>query len=890
VSLRRTIVVHTRLAGKAARVDAARASAHGRKILTMDQLAARLAGGFFQPIEIDALQDAVRDALGAINLGELERIKNLPGMVRAAIGTLQKVWRAGLDLASHPEQPRLKALRCLEQETIRRLPAVMKRPSELVELARARIHLAPAVFGDIEVHGHSEMSPCWRPLLAALGDVVPVKWIAGARYVPEWLDATKVEVHRSEPTNPTTALFSCANPQHEVVEALRWARSLLAAGSARPEEIAIAAAGPAELDDHMMALARDANLPIHFVHGVKAVTDRPGQAAAALADVLLMGLSQERVRRLFALLPDDSKALEGLPREWPQVLPSDAPLTTLARWQQALAEVEPAAWPDGIDRSSRVLEVLDLLAQGPSAAAPAGEKMLAAVSLALWQRALKQGPAEALPVTLMELRIEDGLEPATSIIWTSAMALASAPRPHVRLIALNAGRWPRRISEDRLIPDHVVPVGIPDPLPVADADRRDFQTIRAMANASVALSWSRRDVEGRLLGRSPLVSGMSETYLSRGRKPEHAASESDRLLARPGEFVNRPVAVSAHSCWQDWYLRELTPHDGLFGKSHPRITKTLARPLSATSLRPMLRDPIRYVWKYALGWKEPEDADEPMTLDALAFGNLVHGVLEMAVNALEAGKGFANADRRKIRAAVHKAVAGQAKSWETAQPVPPPVIWRSNLELAEELAVAALAYRFEPLRGQESWTEVPFGMASVENSQRQNLPWDSTVPVEIPGTGLHIRGRIDRLDLSGDGHLVRVIDYKTGRIGKQQAEVVISGGRELQRCLYAFAAKTLLKRKIKVEAALLFPRAEKAEESLFPLSDVDAALEQLASAIALARSNLENGLGLPGIDAADAYNELAFALPANASGSYLKRKSELINVRLGDAVKIWDAT
>ena len=43
---RRTIVVHTRLAGQMARVEAARAGAHGVQILTMGQMAARLAGGF----------------------------------------------------------------------------------------------------------------------------------------------------------------------------------------------------------------------------------------------------------------------------------------------------------------------------------------------------------------------------------------------------------------------------------------------------------------------------------------------------------------------------------------------------------------------------------------------------------------------------------------------------------------------------------------------------------------------------------------------------------------------------------------------------------------------------------------------------------------------------
>ena len=100
-------------------------------------------------------------------------------------------------------------------------------------------------------------------------------------------------------------------------------RELIASGNARPEEIAIAAASPADFDDHMMALCADANIPIHFVHGVKAVTNRDGQTAAALAETLIKGVSQERVRRLFALLHDASKAIVGLPRDGPTIaLPS----------------------------------------------------------------------------------------------------------------------------------------------------------------------------------------------------------------------------------------------------------------------------------------------------------------------------------------------------------------------------------------------------------------------------------------------------------------------------------------------------------------------------------------------------------------------------------------
>src|ERR1700730_3934775 len=176
------------------------------------------------------------------------------------------------------------------------------------------------------------------------------------------------------------------------------------------------------------------------------------------------------------------------------------------------------------------------------------------------------------------------------------MALASAPRPHVRLLALNTGRWPRGISEDRLIPDHVMPVEQLDPLPIADADRRDFETIVAAAK-SVTASFSRRDVEGRLLGRSPLVTSMQEEiYLGRARIPAHAASESDRLLARPAEFASVPAGVSGLACWRDWQGAAITPHDGFVGRAHPRLHRVFDNAMSATSLKMLLRDPIRFVW------------------------------------------------------------------------------------------------------------------------------------------------------------------------------------------------------------------------------------------------------------------------------------------------------
>ena len=242
----------------------------------------------------------MREALAVVKLGELEPIKNLPGMVRAAVGTLDKLWHAGISLAEE-KHPRLQAIRVLEREVLRRLPPSMKRPKELVDLARGRIGYAKIVLGPVEVHGHSEMSPCWRPLLRELSEVVPVSWVAGPRHVPDWLKDTKVEIRVEPRAGSQPILFSCANPQHEVIEpSAGYGNCWRPEG--RPEEIAIAAASPADFDDHVLAFSRDANIPVHFVHGTKAVAGRDGQIAAALAEVIVKGISQERVRRLFALL------------------------------------------------------------------------------------------------------------------------------------------------------------------------------------------------------------------------------------------------------------------------------------------------------------------------------------------------------------------------------------------------------------------------------------------------------------------------------------------------------------------------------------------------------------------------------------------------------------
>ena len=61
--IRKTLVVHTRYAWRSHRTKAAIDGEQGLLIVTIEQLVARLAGGFLQPIDADDLKIAVAAAV-----------------------------------------------------------------------------------------------------------------------------------------------------------------------------------------------------------------------------------------------------------------------------------------------------------------------------------------------------------------------------------------------------------------------------------------------------------------------------------------------------------------------------------------------------------------------------------------------------------------------------------------------------------------------------------------------------------------------------------------------------------------------------------------------------------------------------------------------------------
>ena len=890
-------MVHNRYARRWYQTQAAIEGEQGLLIVTIEELAARLAGGFLRSIRADTLKATVGEAAAARSLGELDKIKELPGFQRAAAASLSKAWSAGLTLDEKTKArkeetgtARIGSLVTLEREVRLRLPKNQIPPGELVEAALKRVGHAPSIFGRIEIHGRTEMSPVWRELLSRISLQTDVVWVAEARQTPDWLPRSGIAVETTPASDPGIRAVSCASPRHEILEALRWARQHLAEGAAS-YQIAITAASPALWDDHMLALADAANLPLHFIHGRPALSTAEGQLAAALAEILLRGFSRSRMVRFVALLRSCGKRFSPLEGDWWEALPDDAPLLTADRWEKAIAALAPKDFADGNDHRPLLQEIIETLRQGLEKAAEIGEGLLEGKeALAIWHKALSEGPPAALDVTLSELRVPDGVEPGAAIVWGPASAIAAVPRPLCWLVGLTSRSWPRRASEDPLLPNHVIAAERLDPLPVHEADRRDFSTIRKMTDRQVVCSRARRDSEGRLNGVSPLYpQDIDEAYLAQSREPEHAASAGDRLMARPDEFAVLPRARSAIETWMDWRKNKLTIHDGRVRAHHPLLLRALDRRQSASSLVRLLCDPLGYLWTYGFGWKAPDETDEPLTLDALAFGNLLHDILEEAVTQMEGAEasGFASASNDAIKHAVEKAVNTVANRWVDTRPVPPPVVWDCKCSEAMELATTALTRAETPLPGQRSWAEIPFGAdrraEALSEGARARLPWDPMAPVRIAGTAVRIGGSIDRLDLAGDRSRARVTDYKSGKQPKSPPQ--IKGGAELQRCFYAFAVKSLIATQPKVEARLLYPRSG---DQALALDDTEGTLARLAEYLDAATALFAQGKVLPGPSADESWYDLVFALPGGAMERYLERKRPLVDAALAPLSDLWE--
>lgn len=303
-------------------------------------------------------------------------------------------------------------------------------------------------------------------------------------------------------------------------------------------------------------------------------------------------------------------------------------------------------------------------------------------------------------------------EPTMELLGWLELALDDAPG--LVVTGFNDGRVPQSIHADPFLPG-----GVRSQLGLADNEERLVRDVYATsvllhAREEVAFVTGRRSVEG-----DPLTPSRIAFHVA----PEEVAERVRRFVPEEG---HPPPATAAD-------LVEA-------GFARPKGVERELESMSVSSFRTYLQSPYTFYLQHVLRLKTHDD--RARELDPLQFGNLGHEVLEWFGRDDVRGSADPKVIAKWLARAVDRCVAQRYGK----EPLPAIVLQAEQLKY--RLGIFA---KHQARRRSEGWE-----IAHVEWR-----PQGESVALDVDGTPIAVRGRIDRIDRHATLGWA-VLDYKTG--------------------------------------------------------------------------------------------------------------------------------
>lgn len=427
-----------------------------------------------------------------------------------------------------------------------------------------------------------------------------------------------------------------------------------------------------------------------------------------------------------------------------------------------------------------------------------------------------------------------GSRPRPGHLHVAPLALGGhSGRSQTFILGLDDGRFPGANLQDPILLDSERRK-ISDRLPTA-ADRlekkmEEYWRLLGRLRGEITLSFSSRDiVEDREMFPSPLLVETHRRYT--GNRDEDMSGFL-ATLPPPVAFTPEDPRDGLDEC--EWWLANLTdpesPKDSseLVEALHPHLAGgriaqakrdsdefsiydgrlslevmasarepispfgTDGSVLSATGLEEMGRCPLAYYFRKILRIAPPPDLDRDPSvwLGPLEAGSLLHEVFRRFIAGLiESGESVSFERHASALLEILEKLIGRYRELE------PPPDESAFVRQAEEFHLAVRLFLKEEetqaAARQPIEVEMGFGMGT-ETSQ----------PIEVElseNEAIRLRGRIDRIDRTGDGSYL-LWDYKTGGTGKYRKKPPFNQGRVVQPFLYWAAAGQILKNTREVDS------------------------------------------------------------------------------------------
>lgn len=372
-----------------------------------------------------------------------------------------------------------------------------------------------------------------------------------------------------------------------------------------------------------------------------------------------------------------------------------------------------------------------------------------------------------------------------------------------------------------------------------DGDQSDF--VAWMAKQSPPASFAPHDQAGCLSG--------AEWWLWRlcGATPVH---DPEALM-----LAHYPHLAQGRHATTERRRIEFTEYDGRVEEAGPDLdpTRSEHQVLSANRLQKIGKCPLMYFFEYGLDITPPDELkdDQTVWLDALAAGSLLHELFEKFIRELLVAERIPSFKRDEAR--LHELLAAQIVRYRELYPVPGESVFQQQRARLEQAAMTFLREEERHCVREGSrpvYLEASLGMPAEEHS----TPLDTLDPVTVNLTDqrqVRLRGRIDRVDLVGDGAVktFAIWDYKTGSTWGYKPEEPFQQGRILQPYLYVTMVTHRLRASVDPDATVthfgfFFPgnkaRGERitwTQETLAPGRDILEKLVQIVRSGAFLATN-----------------------------------------------------
>lgn len=670
------------------------------------------------------------------------------------------------------------------------------------------------------IHGFADATGVQLDLLETLAQRFECRvWLDGAGHHAGAFGARLRErlapipvVVGAPPSDARISASRHADPEGEARAAAAWARDCLEAGIA-PERIAIVAR---DLARHRLALRRQLGrfgVPFSGV-GERGATTPAGRQLAALCELLERGGALSAERWLDALGAARAGAASRADlRDALHVLG----IASLAD----LAAAAPASWRDGVSLRARTGLAVDADRRPRATRRWVGSERLAALreaaiaSLRHFETDPAHAPLAARAARLAELlsalcwspdtpghpelgaavagferagdrplRRDDftrvlrraladaGTDPiggrGGGVQVLSVMEARARSFEAVRVIGLERGVFPRRVTEDPLLSDalrRALRDVLPD-LPVKGEGHEEERFLFAQLCAAapqVHLSCAQRDATGRATPPSPLFERAAADHVEESELAARSPRDALLAIAREGsraEFESALPAALAEArralglgepapslaAARLAVLRELDPRDarrrelgpflGAVGPPLGHADPRRSAP-AVTHLETAARCPWQAFLSRMLGIEPAPDAQGalPGAGDARRIGNVVHRALALAC-------------------------APGASRWPAE--APRELLLEAALEEARRDGIALRGFAHALARSAAPYVEVARRLDAREGATLRSVETDGVARVrDAAGAERELRYRVDRIDEVG-GEL-RLTDWKTGR-------------------------------------------------------------------------------------------------------------------------------